>query len=473
VRAYPYTTAVPKSMLEVDGVPLLQRNIELLRDQLDIREVRIVIGHHGHVIRQRFGSGQGLGVRLTYLENDHLDLELAYSVYLGTRDLGRPCCIVLADECYVGTNHRALLARPDDGALAVCGLIVADFARHVRKNYTVTLRDGWIADLVEKPARVTSLLMGTGTYLLTPALQARLREAFEPDVTAGPRDWMGWLAEQCRAGTPIAAFQLTGRYVNVNSRDDLNYANHLVRELTVDRRTVSLVYLVRDEDLDGAERPIEAFAARPEVDEVIAVAHRTGPALERLAALPKIRVVVTPTPSMPIGESFRVGLDASRGDMLLLSYSDDTFSPLDIQKLLVYLRDADLVVGTRTTRQMMEQGTNMRGTVRFAHLTLAKLMELLWWRFECRFTDVCCVYRGIWRSTWEMIRPNLTAPGVEFIPEMVIEVLRARRRIVEIPVNYCNRDLEYDYVRASHQNLATYARIVGLMLKKRFDGSAA
>ena len=93
-----------------------------------------------------------------------------------------------------------------------------------------------------------------------------------------------------------------------------------------------------------------------------------------------------------------------------------------------------MVVGTRTTRQMIEQGTNMRGMVRGAHLLLAKLLEVLWWRFECRFTDVCCVYRGLWRSTYESIRSNLTATGVEVFPEMVIEVLRTRRRIIEVPV---------------------------------------
>ena len=35
---------------------------------------------------------------------------------------------------------------------------------------------------------------------------------------------------------------------------------------------------------------------------------------------------------------------------------------------------------------------------------------------------------------------QLAAPGVEIFAEMVIEVLRARRRIIEIPINYYNRD---------------------------------
>ena len=170
-----------------------------------------------------------------------------------------------------------------------------------------------------------------------------------------------------------------------------------------------------------------------------------------------------------IGASFprEAIITQAKGDILLLSHSDDTFSARDVSKLLVYLRDADLVVGTRTTRQMIEQGTNMRGVVRAAHVILAKLLEMLWWRFDCRFTDVCCVYRGMWRSTYTTIRSNLTAQGVEIIPEMVIEVLRARRRIIEIPVNYYNRDLEFTHVHARYQSFGTFLRIVLLMLRKR------
>src|SRR5262245_4340608 len=79
VRAYPYTATIPKCMLEVDGVPLVRRNVELMRDQLGIRDVRIVTGHQGDVIRRYFGNGDGFGVRISYVENTRLDLELAYS----------------------------------------------------------------------------------------------------------------------------------------------------------------------------------------------------------------------------------------------------------------------------------------------------------------------------------------------------------------------------------------------------------
>lgn len=466
IRAYPYTRTIPKSMLEVDGVPLIRRNVELMRDRLGIREVRIVIGHHGDTIRGYLGDGTSLGVRIEYVVNDRLDLELAYSIYLGTRGTNVDCCVLLADECYIDTNHDALCAFDWEDALAVCALISMPYAKQIRKNYTVTMADGRITDMQEKPAVVTGNLMGTGTYLLSRALIERLQTEFRDDANRGPRDWTTWLAGRCRSGDIVRPFVLSGNYVNVNSRDDLNYCNYLVRELTFQQKTTSLVYVIDDEE-DNAARPISAFAERPEIDEIVVVTRRSSEVLEQATRGGKVRLLPVPE-NPPIGTLFTHGLDAARGDRLLLSFSGDTFSPRDVSKLLVYLRDADLVVGTRTTRQMIEQGTNMRGLVRAAHLILAKLIEILWWRFDCRFTDVCCVYRGIWRSAYTTIRRNLTAPGVEIIPEMVIEVLRAHRRVVEIPVNYYNRDLEFDYVRSPYQNLATFVRILLLMLKKRF-----
>ena len=135
-------------------------------------------------------------------------------------------------------------------------------------------------------------------------------------------------------------------------------------------------------------------------------------------------------------------------------------------KLLVYLRDADMVLGTRTTRQMIEQGTNMRGIVRAAHVVLAKLVELALVALRGRFTDLL-LYRAFWRSTYHAIRRPPVRGGVEVFPEMVIEVLRARRRIVEVPVNYYNPDVEQRGVRSVYQTPGVFGRVLQLIVRKR------
>jgi hypothetical protein len=285
-----------------------------------------------------------------------------------------------------------------------------------------------------------------------------------------PIVWTTWLGDLARSGERLLAFPLEGAYVNVNDREALNLANHLVRDRDFESRSASLVYVVDDAE-DQVEEPVLRFAQAPELAEVVVAARRPSAALEAVARHPKVRVHINGDPRLPVGILVREGLDAASGDILLTAYSDDSFLTRDLAKLMVYLRDADLVVGTRTTRQMIEQGANMRGIARIAHIALAKLMELLWWRFDSRFTDVCCVYRALWRSTYTLIRGELQSEGIGIFPEMVIEVLRARRRIVEIPVNYCAR--EQEYVPSKYQNVGSFLHILGVMLRKRFGAGAS
>ena len=50
-----------------------------------------------------------------------------------------------------------------------------------------------------------------------------------------------------------------------------------------------------------------------------------------------------------------------------------------------------MVMGTRTTRQMVQQGANMGSLLRWGNVTVAKLMELAWYiSSEPRLTDVGC-----------------------------------------------------------------------------------
>jgi len=88
---------------------------------------------------------------------------------------------------------------------------------------------------------------------------------------------------------------------------------------------------------------------------------------------------------------------------------------------------------------MVEQGTNMRGPVRWGNVIVAKLVELLWWNLQPRFTDVGCTYRALWRDAYRKMRPLLTGTGPELSPEMMVAVLKSQQRVIEVPVSYHRR----------------------------------
>jgi len=176
------------------------------------------------------------------------------------------------------------------------------------------------------------------------------------------------------------------------------------------------------------------------------------------------------------GDTIRWGLDHAVGDVLVVTEADFSFRARDLGKLLEYLKDADMVVGTRTTRELIEQGTNMRGPVRWGNIAVAKLVELLWWDRQPRFTDVGCTFRALWRQSYERMRPLLHGTGPELSPEMMVAALEARLRVIEVPVSYHTRIAgeskhSADYVHISRtalRMLKTIARMrLGLEPKPR------
>lgn len=58
---------VPKPMIPIAGKPILEWQIECLRRQ-GLKEITLVIGYLGHVIKDYFGDGSAFGVKIGYFE---------------------------------------------------------------------------------------------------------------------------------------------------------------------------------------------------------------------------------------------------------------------------------------------------------------------------------------------------------------------------------------------------------------------
>ncbi|MGH7894358.1 MAG: glycosyltransferase, partial [Candidatus Binatia bacterium] len=425
---------MPKVLLEVGGRPLLTRNLELLRDQLGIRDVYVVVGYLAEHIRAAYGDGGGLGMRIRYLDNADVDGGLGTLLKVVEPHVDEPFVCLLGDELYLETNHAAL-AQTLPGYAAVCGIYPTEDMDLIRKNYAVELDGERIRGLVEKPETAPTPYLGCGTYLFAPEIYRDARETPRSPRT-GRLELTDVIDHAARRGADVRAFVLSGHYRNVNTVADLNEANFLSRTVHWGRNKVSVVIPAYNE---AAAIGFVIRDFKDQVDEIVVMDNQSADGTGKIAS--DLGATVYSRPLKGYGDALKQGLDAATGQILVLVEADGTFRARDLGKLLEFLKDADMVIGTRTTRQMIEQGTNMRGIVRAAHIALAMLLQLLWWRRASRFTDICCVYRALWRSTYVAIRDHLTAPGIEVFPEMVIEVLRARRRIIEIPVNYYNRDL--------------------------------
>ncbi len=465
VRAYPRTVYVPKVLLEVAGKPLIVRNLEILRDRLGIREIIVIVGYLADQVRAVLGDGSAYGVELRFVDVGDPRMGLARGLYQAKPHLTEPFVAILGDELYLDSNHAALfdLAEPWEAA---CGVLRVDDPRLIKKNYSLTVEDGLIRDLEEKPRVVPNDLLGCGTYLFRPSVFDAI-DATPPSKRSGRIELTDAIRTLIRQEKPVRAVELSGDYFNINSVEDQNTANYLVRSREYASYDVSVVIPAWNEE-EAIGHVVKDFL--PHVDEVVVADNESRDRTAEIAR--ELGAKVFTKPLRGYGEALIHGMDMATGDILVLVEADHSFRAKDLGKILEYMKDADMVIGTRTTRQMVEQGTNMHGIVRWANVLVGKLIEGLWWGQEPRFTDVGCTYRAIWKDVYAKIRGRLVSRGPEFSPELMIEVLRQRRRVVEVPVSYYPRVGGESKHSASFRHLArTASKMLRLILAKRFHGN--
>ena len=419
-------------MIDVWGKPLLTRHLERLRDELGITKIYIIIGYLGDHIRDAYGDGSSFGLVIRYIDNPQVERGLGTALQVLERHVTEPFVLVLGDELYLRSNHRKL-TDISDPYVAVCGVYPTEDLELIRKNYSVTIENNRIISLLEKPKRPSSPLMGCGTYVFTPEIFRDARDT-APSPRTGRLELTDIIDHAAQRGAPVLPFVVSGEYLNVNTIEDLNLANFLCRTEAFDEHRVSVVIPAYNEAA-SVGHVVRDF--RGLVDEVLVMDNESSDGTAELAR--QAGATVHSKPLRGYGHALKAGMDAASGDILVLVEADFTFRARDLSKLLEYLKDADMVVGTRTTRQMIEQGANMDGILRWGNVAVGKLIEALWWPLEPRFTDVGCTYRAIWRDAYLKIRDYLVCEDAAFSPEMMIEVLRIRGRLIEVPVSYYRR----------------------------------
>lgn len=202
-------------------------------------------------------------------------------------------------------------------------------------------------------------------------------------------------------------------------------------------KTISLVIPAHNEEAT-ITNVVAEYSSSDYLDEILVVANNCADRTEELAREAGSRVITEAKPGY--GMALTAGMNAATGDILILTEADGSFRAKDLEKLLAYLEDADMVVGTRTTRQMVEQGANMQRMLRWGNVFMAKFLELLWFfPHEPRFTDVGCTYRALTKEAWQRMAPRLRSTGPAFSPEMMCAALSEGCRVIEIPVTYSAR----------------------------------
>jgi glycosyltransferase involved in cell wall biosynthesis len=155
---------------------------------------------------------------------------------------------------------------------------------------------------------------------------------------------------------------------------------------------------------------------------------RTAIETSRWANDPRIEMHHSPI-NLGKGAAVRLGLHYASGDVLLIQDADLELDPREYGSLLapILTGNSDVVFGSRF----------LKPTSRIALRTRLANRVLTWltnWLFWARLTDMETAYKVFRREALEGIR--LRCVGFDFEPEFTAKLLRAGRRIVEVPIGY-------------------------------------
>jgi cellulose synthase/poly-beta-1,6-N-acetylglucosamine synthase-like glycosyltransferase len=139
----------------------------------------------------------------------------------------------------------------------------------------------------------------------------------------------------------------------------------------------------------------------------------------------------------------RWALDHTDDEIIVLCEGDMTFYGDDLPKMLPYMADVDMVVGTRNTRTLTKPGSQMDWFMSWGNLLLALLIRLRYWDWSflgrVQLTDVGCTFRAIRREPLMRIMPKLEVGGYHFSPHMILVTLREYLAVVEVPIKFRQR----------------------------------
>lgn len=176
-RLLPYTTTVPKPLVPVGDLPIMELLLRQLRAH-GIREVLVAIGYLGHLVEGVFQNGERLGLSIRYLREAH-PLGTAGPIAGALPDLGDDF-LVLNGDLLTTLDFRALIdfhkQTQADATVAVCD-------REMQSEFGVIEHDGAgrLIDYREKPIQTWTVSMGCYVFRRA-AIEPHLREGLHLDM---------------------------------------------------------------------------------------------------------------------------------------------------------------------------------------------------------------------------------------------------------------------------------------------------
>lgn len=218
MRLRPITENIPKPMLDIGGVPLLERQVQRLA-KAGLKRVYLSVHYLSHIIEEYFGDGSSLGLEIRYLkEREKLGTGGALSLLPERPDSP---IIVMNGDILTTSDFGSLYAFHQAHSAEIT---VAAVDYRINIPFGVISNEGpYVTGLAEKPSQ--RFLCNAGIYAVSP-----------PSLDLLPYDRpfnMTDLIDVCLVEKrPVAIFPVHEYWSDIGTLADLDKARSLFSETT-------------------------------------------------------------------------------------------------------------------------------------------------------------------------------------------------------------------------------------------------
>lgn len=216
MRLRPITDKIPKPMVDIGGVPLLERQIQRLA-KAGLTRIYLSVNYLSKVIEDHFGDGSCFGLEIRYLREQE-KLGTGGALTLLPEKPTAPIVVMNGDILTTSDFSSLNAFHCSHGA----EITVAAVDYCVNIPFGVVQNSGsYVTGLVEKPSQ--RFLCNAGIYVLSPSALEQLPQAGAFNMTD--------LIDRClAAGKPVAVFPVHEYWSDIGTPADLDKARSLFSE---------------------------------------------------------------------------------------------------------------------------------------------------------------------------------------------------------------------------------------------------
>lgn len=199
-----------------------------------------------------------------------------------------------------------------------------------------------------------------------------------------------------------------------------------------------VVALTAYNDEESIAQAVQDFRNHPVVRRVIVVDNNSRD--ETFARAQKAGALVfreeRPGYGSCVYRCFQEALEQDDAALVVLCEGDRTFRAGDLDKLVAYIDDVDIVNGTRIVEQLRDYNTQLSTFMYYGNFFVGKLLEMKHLG-RGTFTDVGTTYKLLRRASLKRLLPHLNPEiNLEFNAHFLDTALATGERVVECPITF-------------------------------------